>query len=264
MWDAVDDGDPSDARLIAEFRQGDGGAGGLLFRRHAEPLRRVAAGWVNQPAERDDLVAEAFSCVLAVLRAGGGPRENLRPYLVVTMRNLAARWSRYRGRVEPHAVVPGVGEAEGADDLALRRSTDELVRSAFHTLPVRWRMVLWSTVAEGRTAAELAPVLGVSPNGVAALACRAREGLRQAYLRAQQSPVTGERSCSQARRQFGSWLRGELPEGRSESIAAHVAVCMTCRTAVDPGGRCARQAGSTLTPGVECRRPVGSSTRQER
>lgn len=40
-------------------------------------------------------------------------------------------------------------------------------------------------VAEGRTPAELAPVLGVSPNGVAALACRARKGLRQAYLQAE-------------------------------------------------------------------------------
>ncbi|SFW85615.1 RNA polymerase sigma factor [Amycolatopsis australiensis] len=214
MWDAVDDG-PPDARLIAEFRRGDADAGDLLFRRHAEPLRRIAAGWVSQPAERDDLVAEAFACVLSVLRTGGGPRENLRPYLVVTMRNLAARWSRQHGRVEPHAVVPGTGETEGADDLVLRRSTDELVRSAFHTLPARWRMVLWSTIAEGHTAAELAPVLGVSPNGVAALAGRARAGLRQAYLQAQRLPAAGERSCPEARSRLGSWLPGPSHQDRA-------------------------------------------------
>jgi RNA polymerase sigma factor (sigma-70 family) len=185
MWNAVGDNAPPDAMLLAAVRDGDVEAGDLLFRRHAEPLRRVAARWVTQPAERDDLVAEAFTCVLAIVRAGGGPHEDLRPYLVVTMRNLAARWSRHRLRVELHAEVPGTGEVEGADERALRGSTDQLVRTAFHTLPVRWRTVLWSMVAEGRTPAELAPVLGVSPNGVAALACRAREGLRQAYLSAQ-------------------------------------------------------------------------------
>ncbi|MFJ7215316.1 RNA polymerase sigma factor [Amycolatopsis sp. NPDC098790] len=166
MWGAVDDGGPPDARLIAGFRRGDAVAGGRLFRRHAEPLRRLAADWGGRPADWDDLVAETFTCVLAVLRAGGGPREHLRPYLVTTMRDLAARWG---------------GPQPGADELA---------GAAFHTLPARWRTVLRSTVADGRTAAELAPVLGVSPTGVEALAARAREALRHAYLEAQRSPAT--------------------------------------------------------------------------
>lgn len=260
MRNAVDD-DPPDARLIAEFRQGDAGAGDRLFRRHAGPLRQVAAGWSGQASERDDLVAEAFTCVFAILRAGGGPREHLRPYLVVTMRNLAVRWRRDRGRVEPHAVVPGVGETEGADDPVLRRSTDELVRSAFDTLPPRWRTVLWSTIAEGHTAAELAPVFGVSPNGVAALAARAREGLRQAYLQAQELPATGERSCREARRHLGAWLRNDLPEHRAEAVAAHVAVCVTCWAAVaavDPDRRPLLEP-SRPAPVLERRTP----TRQE-
>ncbi|MGW5717302.1 RNA polymerase sigma factor [Amycolatopsis sp. NPDC003865] len=164
MWGAVDDGGPPDARLIAEFRRGDAGAGDRLFRRHAGALRRLAAEWAGRPADGDELVAAAFTRVLAVLRAGGGPRENLRPYLVTTMRELAARRS-----------------GPGADDLA---------GAAFHALPARWRTVLWSTVADGRTAAELAPVLGVPPTGVAAVAARAREALRHAYLQARQ-PAPG-------------------------------------------------------------------------
>ncbi|MGW4829601.1 RNA polymerase sigma factor [Amycolatopsis japonica] len=183
------DDSPPDALLLGRLRDGDLGAGDLLFRRHSGPLRRIAAGWVRQPAEQDDLVAEAFARVLAAVRDGGGPRDELRPYLVVTMRNLAARWNRHRLRVQPHAVVPATEAAEGADGPALRASTDQLLRSAFRTLPVRWRAVLWSTVAEGHTPAELAPILGVSPNGVAALAHRARVGLREAYLQAQTPKV---------------------------------------------------------------------------
>ena len=173
MWGAVDDGGPPDARLIAEFRRGDAGAGDRLFRRHAGALRRLAAEWGGRPADWDDLVAAAFTRVLAVLRAGGGPRENLRPYLVTTVRDLAARRHGLGVPSGSEADIPG---------------TDDLVGAAFHTLPARWRTVLWSTVAEGRTAAELAPVLGVSPTGVAVLAARARAALRHAYLQARQSP----------------------------------------------------------------------------
>jgi RNA polymerase sigma factor (sigma-70 family) len=251
MWDAVDD-DPPDARLIAQFRLGHAGAGDLLFRRHAESLRRIAAGWGGRPAERDDLVAEAFACVFAVLRAGGGPREDLRPYLVATMRDLAARWRRHRDLVEPRAEVP----AGGADAVVLRRSTEELVRTAFRTLPPRWRTVLWSTLAEGHTAAELAPVLGVSPHGVSALAARAREGLRQAYLQAQQLPATGERSCHEARRHLGAWLRGELPESQAEPVSAHVAVCVTCRAAAVAADPRRVTEPSHRAPALEHRTPT--------
>jgi len=52
---------------------------------------------------------------------------------------------------------------------------------AFARLPERWRMVLWHTAVEGETPAQLAPRLGLTPGGVAALAFRARARLRQMY-----------------------------------------------------------------------------------
>ncbi|MFJ9785913.1 zf-HC2 domain-containing protein [Amycolatopsis sp. NPDC101161] len=213
MWGALDDGGPPDARLIADFRRGDAGAAERLFRRHAEPLRRLAADRGGRPADWDELVAEAFTCVLAVLRAGGGPREYLRPYLVATMRDLAGRGNGPRP--------------------VLTDGDDELATAAFHALPARLRTALRSTVADGRTAAELAPVLGVSPTGAEALAARAREALRHAYLQARRFPATGERSCPEARRRLGSWLRGELTDDEAEPVAAHVEACVTCRAAVD-------------------------------
>src|SRR2546430_10213444 len=41
---------------------------------------------------------------------------------------------------------------------------------------------LWQLEVEGKTPAEVAPMFGLSGNGASALAMRAREGLRQAYL----------------------------------------------------------------------------------
>ena len=43
-------------------------------------------------------------------------------------------------------------------------------------------MVLWHTEVEQQKPADIAPLLGMSANSVSALAYRAREGLRQAFL----------------------------------------------------------------------------------
>ncbi|WP_370941908.1 hypothetical protein AB5J62_22640 [Amycolatopsis sp. cg5] len=69
---------------------------------------------------------------------------------------------------------------------------DEVVAAALHSLPPRWRAVLRGTVADGHTSSELAPALGSSPKEVTALAARAREALRRAYLEAQRFPETQE------------------------------------------------------------------------
>lgn len=227
MWTA--DEDPPDAELLAALRAGDLAAGGALFRRHAGPLRRIASRWATQPAERDDLVAEAFTRVLAVVHAGGGPDGDLRPYLVVTMRNLVSRWGRQGSRVELCETVPDDAATGGADELALHRSNEKLVWTAYCTLPGRWRTVLWRTEAEGDTPTEVAPLLGLSPNSVAALAMRAREGLRQAYLQVQ-VPDAEEPICREPRRRMGAWVRGALSPRRATAIADHIAGCGACRT----------------------------------
>ncbi|RSM52587.1 RNA polymerase subunit sigma [Amycolatopsis sp. WAC 01376] len=224
--------DAVDATLLDAFRAGDIAAGEALFRRHAEPLRRIAAGWVAEPAERDDLVAEAFVRVLSVIRAGGGPRENLRPYLAVTIRNLAAKWSHHHKRVELYGTTPAVEQAAGAvdaEELLISRSNARLAWRAYCALPGRWRTVLWRTEAEGDSPKVVAPLLGVSPNGASVLALRAREGLRQAFLQAQ-VPDAGTPCCREARRRMGAWLRGGVPGRRADLIAAHLVDCEPCRT----------------------------------
>ncbi|GAA1957701.1 sigma-70 family RNA polymerase sigma factor [Amycolatopsis minnesotensis] len=229
MWDSVKDGS-SEAVLLDAVRAGDLGAWDVLFRKHAEPLRRVAAGWLSQPADREDLTAEAFVRVLDVVRGGGGPRESLRPYLVVTMRNLAATWGRGRRRVELCGEVPepdGHAQVAGGEELALRRWNEQLAWAAYCALPGRWRTVLWRTVAEGDSPREVAPLLGISPNGVAVLALRAREGLRQAYLQAQVPPAATP-CCLEPRRRMGSWARGAVPRRQAGLIAAHIAACGPC------------------------------------
>ncbi|GMA95060.1 hypothetical protein GCM10025881_18840 [Pseudolysinimonas kribbensis] len=60
---------------------------------------------------------------------------------------------------------------------------------AFRTLPERWQTILWYTEVEGMEPAEAAPYLGLTANGAAALAYRARDGLKKAWLQAHVSDV---------------------------------------------------------------------------
>lgn len=172
-----------DEALISAVRGGDIAAFGALYARHAGAARRVAVSWAASPSERDDIVAEGFVRVLGALCCGGGPNTLFRPYLFTTMRNVVISWRRKDAAVSLVAAVPEAPTSVNhEDDPADSRAQAALAADAFASLPERWRTVLWHLEIEGRTPTQVASMLGMQPNGVSALAYRARKGLRKAYL----------------------------------------------------------------------------------
>src|SRR4051795_5051347 len=77
----------SDAELISDVRSGNLDAYGELFSRHADAARRLARQFARG-TDADDLVSEAFTKVMGVLAAGGGPDIAFRAYLLTTIRRL--------------------------------------------------------------------------------------------------------------------------------------------------------------------------------
>jgi RNA polymerase sigma factor (sigma-70 family) len=217
---------PSDAVLIAAVRRGDVNAYGVLYERHLAAAKRAAAYLVNTGAEREDLVAEAFTRVLQMLRSGRGPAQELRPYLLVTMRHAAINAARKATTL--FADVPEYLPAM-ADDPADARLNGEEAASAFAELPERWRQVLWHTEVEGASPATIAPMLGMTPNGVSALAYRAREGLRQAYLRAHLPASVEHRECQAYTDKLAGWVRRSISASQRRKLAAHLDRCERCR-----------------------------------
>lgn len=77
-----------------------------------------------------------------------------------------------------------------------REAHPSLADAAFATLPERWRIVLWHLEVMDESPAEVAPLLGMTPDGVATLAHRAREELRRAYLeRVHYAPRSDSTRC---------------------------------------------------------------------
>ncbi len=80
----------SDAELIGLARSGDDAAYSALVARHRDAAMDMAAqrtGWVTDRA--DDVVAAAVSRMRDTLRAGFGPVEAFRPYLLTLVCHLS-------------------------------------------------------------------------------------------------------------------------------------------------------------------------------
>jgi RNA polymerase sigma factor (sigma-70 family) len=219
---------PSDAVLIEAVRGGDLAAYGELYDRHLVAARRVAAAIAADQAERDDLVAEGFTRVLRILRTGEGPDEDFRPYLLTTIRNTMISWRRRDSAVSVVAEVPEVLPSTGSDDGIGSRMHATVAADAFASLPERWRTVLWRTEIDGDAPARIAEDLGMTPNGVAALAYRAREGLRQAYLD-QHVPTARRRTCRAISAQLARWVRDGIGDQKAHRITTHLDRCEDCR-----------------------------------
>src|SRR5579875_81316 len=219
---------PTDADLIRASRSGDTAAYGRLYERHVGAARALATRLMRGPAEVDDVVAEAFARVLDLLHRGGGPEDAFRPYLLTAVRRVA--YDRFRA--ESRQVVSGEMEAfdpgQPFVDPAVAGLERSLIARAFLSLPERWRAVLWHTEIEGAKPADVAPLLGLTANGVAALAYRAREGLRQAYLQMHLSGVTRQ-ECRPVVDKLGAFVRGGLSAREAKVVSDHLDGCSDCR-----------------------------------
>lgn len=240
----VDGSTRPDSELLDWVREEDSerreAAVAELSRRHRGAASAVAARLVPAGADVDDVVEDAFERVNRAIRNGRGPTEDFRSYLVVAVRSGASDLRRGAQRTLPSEEIEAVDPDDPATTLLadLERSS---VGAAFAALPERWRTVLWLVDVEQRPASEVAVILGLRPNAVAALTYRAREGLRQSYLVASATD-TDPPECRAVRRDIGAYVRGRA-SGRSRSrVDRHVEHCDRCAALVAD----AREMNSTI------------------
>jgi RNA polymerase sigma factor (sigma-70 family) len=216
----------SDAELISAVRAGDTESYGLLFGRHRDAANRLARQLVPGP-DADDLVAESFIRVLAVLQSGKGPDESFRAYLLTSIRRLHIDRIRASKRVRSTDDESELDRAVEFVDPATMRFEQSAAAEAFASLPERWQLVLWHLDVEGQKPADIAPLLGMSANSVSALAYRAREGLRQAYLQGHLAP-TLHVGCQKTTTLLGSYVRKGLSARDTAQVEKHLDGCSRC------------------------------------
>jgi len=215
----------SDAALLDRVRAGDKQAYGVLWDRH-HSAGLAAARAVTSAFDAEDLVSESFVRVMRAIQSGNGPTVAFRPYLVATVRSVAARWG-----AKPAEITPDEFEAvdPSTSDEAFSEKFDQgLTVQAFNTLPTRWQEVLWYTEAEQRPPREVAALLGIKPNAVSALAKRAREGLRHAWVQAHVASVPEGSECRWTIDRLAAQTRKSLPARDQDRLDAHLDECDRC------------------------------------
>jgi len=237
-WAATVD---TDVDLTVRALAGEQGAFEELYRRHAPAAWRVARAVAGDADDAADAVSDAFTRVLAAVRAGRySPEAPFRPYLLTATRNAAIDGLRRRGRTDTADVID-LTERRNAraghdriDDPVVEGIDRALVARAFQSLPDRWRAVLWLTEVEGIPPRDAAAMLGLSANGVAQLAVRARAGLRSRYLQAHLgSGAVGDADCRRTIRHLGAYVAGTLAPRDVARVDQHLAGCAECRERVE-------------------------------
>lgn len=216
----------SDAQLVDDARGGDAQSFAELWRRHSRAGRTVARS-VTSSIDPDDLVSESFARIYQAIGKGKGPTGAFRPYLFTTIRNTAAAWGRAKRETSLDTLdsFEDPETNEGASLDALDRS---LSARAFRSLPTRWQEVLWYTEIEQMSPAEVAPLLGMKANSVAALAYRAREGLREAWIQAHLKSVEDDSDHAFTIARLGSYARGNLGARDTSKVEGHLDECARC------------------------------------
>ena len=178
--------------------------------------------------DADDLASDAFAKVLDALRGGGGPDISFRAYLLTTVRRVHVDRIRSGPKVQTTDDIAAYErEPESFDDPTVTGFESGAAAKAFASLPERWQAVLWHTEVEGEKPAAIAPLLGLTANGVSALAYRAREGLRQAYLQQHLADVAGDR-CRWTTERLGAYVRGGLTKRENQNVREHLDDCAKC------------------------------------
>ena len=149
-------------------------------------LRRAARRWCRHAADADDLVQDTLIRALAsahLWQAG----TSLRAWLITIMRNQffanIAKSKRAMVGVEVLQMIAGSAAYDEAETRLVLRD----VERAFRRLPPKQRSAVLLAAVEGKSYSEAASIMGVSVDSVRCHLARARDGLRAAVHRHDES-----------------------------------------------------------------------------
>lgn len=156
--------EPAGDPLLTGLAQGREDAYAALYDRHGAALFRVARVLLGSREEAEDAVQDVFVGLVRARRSL--PRvDNIRAYLFASLRRAAAQRAAARQRVRAVPMddvpEPAAAAASPVDEWSVR------LERAVRELPPEQRELVALKVTGGLTFAEIAVVLGASPNTAA-------------------------------------------------------------------------------------------------
>ena len=198
-------------------RDGEAQAFEEYCRRFVAPAWQAAYAVAGHTGDAAEAVADGFARLLRFGRSGGVDGSQRLGTTTLSSVRAAARDIARRSK-----------RSGGTDTRAQASFALPVAAAAFRSLPERWRSVLWLTYVERLDPDEVGAILGVSANGLAQLALRARAGLRERYLHAQLAANRSEQ-CKSAVKRLGSYVAAGMSTRDASRIDQHVDRCSGCQ-----------------------------------
>ena len=236
-----------DADLVLRTRSGDRAAFAELWRRHRAAGRTLAAALGSTP-DADRVVEEAFTRAYRAILTGGGPNGAFRPHLFTIIRGVAASRETTSREAVVHADSDPLSDAATGEQSTAGALDRSLTHRAFRSLPSRWQEVLWYSEIEQMTPADIAPLLGLTSRAVAQLTSRAREGLRESWVRAHLDSVDAGSDCQWTIERLDRFARHDLGRRDHARVDAHVARCARCAVLVGDANEVSHRLALVLLP----------------
>lgn len=202
-----------------------------VYQEHHARLVGYARSLTGNSWLAEDLVAEAHFRVWRRISAGHRV-DDPAAYLATTIRNLAATVGR-----APREVPQQPDEAwRWADGTSAAATADpqqhvayvEMLAEVMKQLPDRWAEALWLAEVEDLPVAKVGERMGSNANATAVLLHRAREGMRQAFLRSQPG-APADPACAQHWERMPAYVRGAAGPRSAATLTAHTTSCSDCR-----------------------------------
>ncbi len=168
--------EPAADPLLTALAQGREDALAALYDRFGPALFRTALLLLGSRPDAEDAVQDVF---VALVRSRHGLEKvgNLRAYLFSALRHAAARRSVLRKR-DRSVALTDVPEPAAAEARQTDAEQSHRLEQALQTLPVEQRELIALKLDSGLTFAEIATLLGISPNTAASRYRYALEKLR--------------------------------------------------------------------------------------
>lgn len=173
----------SDEELVAQWRDGERGAGNELVDRHFVAISRYLRNKVRNPDDATDLVSQTFlACTTAKDRFRG--ETSFRRYLYAIADNVLRAHIRQRARgkleeVDFEAVCVGELEAASPSSLVMDGRKAQAFVDALRLVPLEDQILLEHRYFGNHSAAEIAELRGVPAATVRWQLMRARDRLKE-------------------------------------------------------------------------------------
>ena len=219
------DDETTDDDLVRLVREGDGTAFGILWQRHFTFVSSVAHRYAT---DSDDIVSEAFLRTFHALQSGKGPTTGFRSYVIRAVHNIAMNTTRdSRSLAWESSALDAVVFSD--PDEENRRLDANLALEAFAALPSQWQQLIWLRDVRNIPPRVIAERTSVPVGDISSMLYRAREGLRQEWIRAHLSIRTvRDQDCFVTRNKLPAFVRSKLPVASAVKVRGHCDRCPEC------------------------------------